>query len=1084
MDRLIPAGVAVEFLTILVLVVALLAVARDRQRSTRLLALWLSGAMLAEAVARVLLLRSGGGLDGVFFVHGSLHALGPVLVLMGVYGRRANQPQNGVPLFLGVLVVGWLGLGMEAGWSALWVDVPLHMVRAGVFAAASVLIWRRLGPAFGVTAGVAAALGLVSLLTAAAGLMEDATLVGVAGRANWLLFVALAVSVLAAMAAEGADRRQPGLSDDGSGPAEDPNRLLADLDVAIVRLSSDDQVIWANAGARHMFHAGSDSELIGLPWSRLEPAMSGRRQPGGPEAGRASARFAGDGGHNRPVLLVGRTMDGSEIRLEATCLTGPDASGAVTLKLVDRALIEHLSVMARLSIEMDDLMLAGGSPRALGRLVCQRVLEMEGAALVWAAMRDPFDVLVLVAAEGDGAQALERAQAEPLSAAIQGTLEDVLQHGQQTLRADAVSQVPGVPVAFPDGILDPDSGADHGPALAFAFEGPRNRFGVLVVHGPGMGLDRNARMRLDVVARRLSNMARLCHETGFLRLQSAAMSVAANAIFITEQDGRIAWANEAFTRLSGFSSDEVRGKTPHILFSGHQNADTYADLWSTIRRGDVWRGELVERRKDGTLYTVQQTITPMRSPDNDAVYYVAVHEDISARKRAEERIRYLSNYDMLTRLPNRILFRDRLHQAVSLARRVNGHVAVLFMDLTQFSRVNDTLGHDIGDQILMTIGSRINAAVADEVDTFARMGGDEFAIIQSGAQGAEAAASLAVRLSRIVETPVELAGNSVSLRATVGIALYPEDGTDPDNLIKAADLAMHRVARSEGEAYRFFSNEINDEAQIRLDLEADLRRALERGELINHYQPQYDLSGRLVGMEALVRWHHPAKGLVPPGQFIAVAEDSGLIMPLGEGVLQRALADLAAWKADGLPTVPVAVNVSAVQLRDSGLVTRLREALEQHGLPASALDLELTESVLMGEHAGAVGFLTRLADAGFRIAIDDFGTGYSSLSYLKRFPVHKLKIDQSFVRHINEDRNDTILVSAIINLGHSLGMEVVAEGVETEDQLAHLSEVGVDVVQGYLLGRPMPVEEMRALMSTPPLDLPGGSASDQETTPS
>ncbi len=1090
MDRMLPAGAVVEGLTALVLVVALLVVAPGRERELRVLSHWLAGALVFETTARLLPVWMDGGSDTVMFMHGALHGLAPVLVLMGVYGTRANQSQSGLPLVLGVLVLGWLGVSTAAGLAPLWTDVPLLVGRGLVFALVADMAWRRRRAPFAAVAGLAVLLALVSGLAAAANSLAPPLLVLV-GPGNWLLLVGLAVATLAGAAGArspaGGPDEPPG-QDPEARHLGDAGAILAALDVAIIRVSGDARVAWVNAGARQLFHAGSEAELVGLPWSRLVPEGGAEGAALTVAPGMAArGSFAEFRGAPGPVAMLARTLDGVDMSLEGTRLSGPDPSGGVTLKLLDRSQIEHLSVMARLSIEMDDLILSGAATRALSRLVCQRVREMEGATLVWIALPESSDGLVLQAIEGQGGTALAEGIGKPLPADIQVRLAGVLDHGRRTPRSGTMADPGGVPVAFPPTARDAAGGPDgdgegdaapgfaallggSGMAVAFSFFGPRDRFGVLVAHGAGMGLDRSARMRLDVVSRRLSNMARLCHENSFLRLQSAAMSVAANAIFITEQDGRIAWVNEAFTSLSGFSGEEVCGKTPHILFSGHQNTDTYNDMWGTIRRGDVWRGELVERRKDGTLYTVQQTVTPMRGPDDDSVYYVAVHEDISARKRAEERIRYLSNYDMLTRLPNRVLFRDRLHQAVSLARRVNGSVAVLFMDLTEFSRVNDTLGHDIGDQILMTVGSRINAAAAAEVDTVARMGGDEFAIIQSGAHGADAAASLAVRLARIVETPVEMAGNTVSLRVTIGIALYPEDGTDPDNLIKAADLAMHRVDRSQGEAYRFFSNEINDEAQIRLDLEVDLRRALERGELLNYYQPQYDMAGRLVGMEALVRWQHPTRGLVPPGQFITVAEESGLIVPLGEGVVQRALADLAAWKAEGLPMVPVAVNFSAVQLRDSALVTRLLEALEHHGLPINALDLELTESVLMSEHAGAVGFLTRLADAGFRIAIDDFGTGYSSLSYLKRFPVHKLKIDQSFVCHINEDRNDTILVSAIINLGHSLGMMVIAEGVETDDQLAHLRHVGVDVVQGYLLGRPMPEQDMRGLMRAPPLD--------------
>ena len=1090
-----------EAMTAVVLAVALALAGRRRpDLDGRTLRLWLAGALILEAMARLVLTWPSLHPIPYYFIFASLHGLAPVLILMAVLSaRKVTASASGLPLVLGVLVVIGLGVMIETGVALRWVDVALHGMRALILGVVVLLAWHRLPSPLGVAVSVLTALmALVSLGAVAIATMTPAAS-GVEPLAHMLNRVLLVALALVALFAEskGALAETSPRHGDGAGSAipDHPAGPLDGTDIPLVRLNANGHIVQANAAAETILRTPPGSDPVG--WSLFRPAPAGEV---GESVKADDWRRLFDSAplpHGTEFPARARALDGSEMRLHLTRLAGPDADGTVVLHL--RQSIGDLAVSetAHLCMQMDDLMLAGSSPRGLAALVCQWVSDRNGATLVWVGMRDPFGTVMLQGADGPAATPLRDLIDHPLPSDLANTLVSATRLEGSDAGLDTEGAPPGVPMRLAvtsarprsepirtDGgeaaqarAPAPDQEWDAalspaGAALVFPFAGAQGRFCALVVHGGALASDHGARQHLYVIARRLSSMAQLCHETGFLRLQSAAMSVAANAIFITGQDGRIAWANEAFTRLSGFSGEEVRGKTPHVLFSGHQDPKTYADLWSTLKRGDVWRGELVERRKDGSLYTVQQTVTPMREPDSDAVYYVAVHEDISARKRAEERIRYLSNYDMLTRLPNRILFRDRLHQAVALARRVKGSVSVLFLDLTQFSRVNDTLGHDIGDQILMTVGSRINAAVVDEVDTVARMGGDEFAIIQSGGNGAEAAASLAVRLARIVETPVEMNGTSVSLRATVGIAMYPEDGADPDGLIKAADLAMHRVAPSEGEAYRFFSNEINDEAQIRLDLEADLRRALERGELLNHYQPQYDVTGTLVGMEALVRWQHPTRGLVPPGQFIAVAEDSGLIAPLGEEVLHRALDDLVAWRDAGLPLVPVAVNISVVQFRDGGLVTRLRDAVESRGLPPSALDLELTESVLMGEHAGAVGFLTRLADAGFRIAIDDFGTGYSSLSYLKRFPVRKLKIDQSFVRNINEDRNDTILVSAIINLGHSLGMLVIAEGVETEAQFTHLRSVGIDVLQGYLLGRPMPEEQMRALMAAPALHLP------------
>ncbi|MBB4286715.1 EAL domain-containing protein [Roseospira goensis] len=1027
---------------------------------------WIAAAFGLDLVGSLVLLVGAAPPQAGTFLSASLHALVPVMLLGGLRSGGTSGDQSGMLLSLVAVTLGWTGAAMTAGLGPLWVDMPVHLFRGLLFLACAWVAWHRFRGRGTLIVALTLASAGVAFIGPPALLLTDPTAMPFALTAERVLLYGLGLAILVTPFEAGgrSDRQRKLTAVQGA--------LMEAVDQAALVFGPDGCVSWANAAACRLFGAEPDG-LTGREWRRLLTGLVER----GADLDALPLVGEGIGGGAAPAqTVVARSMDGAELLLEVARVPlaeappggvprrGQEGESDIAVLAVSHSGIGHLTAMARLSLEIDADVLGGVGRDRTCDLVCRRIAEIEDASLVWVALRDRAGVLTLTAAGGVDATVMQAG----VGAALPGWLSEAVEPAV-AFRAPRLLSEPArgigpaaVPDAFDDAMLDLMTRRPSG--AVFPLASGDTVLGVLVVHPDSGTMDRGARLRCDVVARRLGNALRLGRETGFLRLQAAAMSVAANAIFITDRDGRIEWANEAFTALSGFSTDEVRGKTPHILFSGHQDPATYEDLWETIKTGDIWRGELVERRKDGSLYTVQQTITPMRGPDDDAIHYVAVHEDISERKRAEERIRYLSNYDTLTRLPNRTLFRDRLHQAVQQARRVQGTVSVLFVDLTQFSRVNDTLGHDLGDQILMTVGSRINAAVAEEVDTVARMGGDEFAIIQSGHSGAEAAATLARRLARIIETPVEVGENTVNLRATVGIAMYPGDGTDPDNLIKNADLAMHRVARAEGEDYRFFSNDMNNEARIRLDLEADLRRALERGELENYYQPQYDMSGALVGMEALVRWRHPIHGLVPPGQFITVAEESGLIMPLGEGVLNRALSDLAGWRAAGLPLIPVAVNISAVQFRDAGLVDRICQALESHRLPPDALDLELTESMLMGEHAGAVAFLSQLAAEGFRIAIDDFGTGYSSLNYLKRFPVHKLKIDQSFVQHLREDTNDTILVRAIINLGHSLGMTVIAEGVETEDQLAYLRQEGADVVQGYLFSRPVPRDEMDLLL--------------------
>jgi diguanylate cyclase (GGDEF)-like protein/PAS domain S-box-containing protein len=551
-----------------------------------------------------------------------------------------------------------------------------------------------------------------------------------------------------------------------------------------------------------------------------------------------------------------------------------------------------------------------------------------------------------------------------------------------------------------------------------------------------------------------------------LRLQSTAMAAAANAIFITDRDGHIEWVNEAFTRLSGYPAEEVIGKTPAFLKSGAQDPETYQRLWETITDGSVWRGEMVERRQDGTLYTVDQTVAPILDESGTIAHFVAIHEDVTERKRAEERILYLSNYDTLTRLPNRVLFRDHLYQAVSKARTDHSALAVMFIDLDRFSRVNDTLGHEVGDQLLMTVASRINAVAAPFSETVARIGGDEFAIIQSNLSNAETAATLARKIIEEVAKPVDLDGIDVRVGANVGIAIFPQDGEDPDHMIKNADMAMYRAIRSETESYCFFSNDMNAEARIRLSLEGDLRRALDNGDLTLYFQPQVNVKTRkLMGVEALLRWTHPEQGPISPARFIPVAEDSGLILPIGDWVLQEAMRQRQAWTDMNLPPVTMAINISAVQFRQQDLVARVRHIAEQTGVDPRQIELELTESMLMQDAREAVAVLSSLSEMGAQLAIDDFGTGYSSLSYLKQFPVDKLKLDQSFVRHMTSDHNDAVIAHATINLGHSLGLEVIAEGVETEDQYAYLLAEGCDVIQGYLFGRPVPASGIEDLLT-------------------
>ncbi|KAA5604609.1 EAL domain-containing protein [Roseospira marina] len=1043
--------------------------------SLRILGGWFALALACGAATGVVENLLGVDPPASVFLIAALHGLVPVLILLGLRSVGERRISSGLIILVIVVMLTWVGATTSAGFAVAWVVGPVHLVRGGVFLVCAWAAMQFGGRRGDLVATVAVLAGLLNLgLVVLAVLQPDmAELHRVDGVENALTLGVVLTAVWATvMPANGHWFSRAGPSaPDRSEDSFDPIDLV---EQGVLRIGVEGRVTWANRHAHQVLAEGEDG-LVGSAWTDLFPDLAARGDlvDALPRRGGGGTRHGdgdGDGGGadvDAWMVTVARTVQGHpapvDLALPDTVPVALRRRGEVVVLLRGQWPIAH-SQIGRTSIGIDRHVLGGDSVEEVCGTVAKGVAKLEAASLVWIALRQADNGLTVTAAGGPRASAPQNGVGLPLPETMTGVVDSVIAAGQARLVPGMCRESGGAPEttsAVAPGA--PDSAWRHLTGVFPVVSGGR-AFGAMLVFAGPAGLSAGALSRCDALVRRLAVAIHLSQETAFLRLQAAAMSVAANAIFITGHDGRIKWVNEAFTKLSGFPSDELRGKTPHILFSGQQDRSVYADLWATIRRGNVWRGEMVERRRDGTLYTVQQTVTPMRGPDDGSQYYVAVHEDISDRKRAEERIRYLSNYDTLTRLPNRTLFRERLNRAVQQARWLGGTVAVLFLDLTQFSRVNDTLGHDVGDQILMTVGSRINAAVADEVDVVARMGGDEFALVQGGHSDAEAAAGLAQRLARIIETPVEMGEHSVSLRATIGIAMYPDDGADPDNLIKNADLAMHRASRSEGEVYCFFSTEMNNEAQVRLGLEADLRRAIEREEFVNYYQPQYDMAGQLVGMEALVRWTHPTQGLVMPGQFISTAEETGLIGALGDIVLRNAAADIMRWRGLGLPVVPVAINISAVQFRDARLVDRILSVLSEHGLAPDALDLELTESILMGEQAGAVGFLNQLAAEGFRIAIDDFGTGYSSLGYLKRFPVHKLKIDQSFVQHLHEDTNDAILVRAIINLGHSLAMTVVAEGVETPEQFAYLRDEGADAVQGYLFSRPVPSEEMERLM--------------------
>lgn len=545
-----------------------------------------------------------------------------------------------------------------------------------------------------------------------------------------------------------------------------------------------------------------------------------------------------------------------------------------------------------------------------------------------------------------------------------------------------------------------------------------------------------------------------------IALRDRAIESSVNGIFIADAgqaDYPLIYVNPAFARVLGTGAACVVGQ-PCICRGGDdENDDGYGEIRLAIARGSEGSTVLRLRRADGEKLWVELFLAPVRSEAGAITHFVGVLNDVTFRKEAEARLNHLANHDSLTGLPNRNLLYDRLTHV--LARRNEAMAAVLFLDLDRFKLINDSYGHDIGDQLLKAVALRLASCLRDE-DTVARLGGDEFVVLLEDLPSEDMAATIAAKIAARLSEPLIVGDCELPLATSIGIALYPRDGRSAQDLLKNADTAMYRAKEAGRGGFCFFAGEMNLHARNRLTLENELRRAIENGELEVFYQPQVTMgSGRLLGAEALVRWRHPLKGLVSPADFIPVAEETGLIVALGEQVLRIACRQLADWQRRGLPTLSVAINLSPRQFRQADLVSVIAAILAETGADPAHIELEITESAAMQDADSAVVALGRLRAMGVSLAIDDFGTGYSSLSYLKRFPIDKLKIDRSFVEGIPEEADDTAIVRAIVAMAHSLGLKLLAEGVETEAQRAFLDSLGCTVAQGYLFGRPQPAAE-------------------------
>ncbi len=541
-----------------------------------------------------------------------------------------------------------------------------------------------------------------------------------------------------------------------------------------------------------------------------------------------------------------------------------------------------------------------------------------------------------------------------------------------------------------------------------------------------------------------------------LHVMATVFESSREAIIISDHANRIVAVNDAFSRLTGYSMAEVLGRNPRMLSAGMTPVEVYKDMWKVLSEQGSWQGEIWDRRKDGKIYPKWLSINTVRGTSGKVSHYVAIFSDISERKEAEEKIYHLAHHDSLTGLSNRMSLSLELNAAVRQAAQSRQRLALMFIDLDRFKEINDVHGHDVGDQLLVEVASRLKQAVRHG-DAVARLGGDEFVILLRHVNGRESAAQVAEKVRQSLERPYETGGLTLRTTASIGMALYPQDGETAEHLMKSADTAMYHAKAVGRNNLQFYSLGLEQALVERVKMVGDLRHALDGQQFMLHYQPQFDArTGRLDGVEALLRWLHPVDGWVSPARFIPVAEQSGLILEIGEWVLGQACRQWRLWyEQTGNPDLRVAVNLAAPQLASNDLIDQVDQLLRWHDMPPECLELEITESMLMEDIEQNVERLGALRDRGVKLAIDDFGTGYSSLNYLRMLPIDALKLDRSFVHGVETDSGNAAICKSIIALAHNLGLQVVAEGVETESQRAFLVSHGCDRLQGYLLGRPV-----------------------------
>ncbi len=549
-----------------------------------------------------------------------------------------------------------------------------------------------------------------------------------------------------------------------------------------------------------------------------------------------------------------------------------------------------------------------------------------------------------------------------------------------------------------------------------------------------------------------------------LRLAASIVESSNEAILVTDKEGKVIHVNQALTRITGYSRDELLGKSPRALIASRQTGQSFDEVWEALVQNGEWKGEIVGLRKSGESYPKLLSLNAVESSTRETSHYVGIFSDITDIKKTEQRLHRLAHYDQLTGLPNRVLFQDRLKQAFAVGRRERRLVAIMLMDLDRFKNINDTLGHNFGDRLLIEVARRLVGCLRS-TDTAARLGGDEFSVILQGLKGPHAAGVVARKIIGVISEPIELDGREVFITTSIGIALFPVDGDLPGRLLQNADTAMYHAKEQGRNDFQFFSKEMNSRVLKRLELEHGLRIALTRNQFALHYQPTLDLkTGGIIGMEALLRWVRSSERCVSAAHFIPLAEETGLIVPIGEWVLRQGCLQTRKWQDMGMPLLRISVNFSARQLRQKNIAELVFKILSETKLDPALLEIEMTENVMIEDSESTMDILEELRRRGVKISMDDFGTGYSSLGYLRTFPLDKVKIDRSFLKHISTDPHDQALVKAILEVAHTRDLKVVAEGVETVEQLDFLRSNNCDEAQGFLFSPPVSSNEFTEIL--------------------